>query len=88
MKVLWLHHRISVSVNINAAFLNVSANGFNDGLQRHNKLPCENCLVVEVYACLKIKTGAAIGAARGILNSVTPKRKIEKFNNFNHAKNR
>ena len=88
MKVLWLHHRISASVNINAAFLNVFADGFNDGLQPHNKLPCEYCLVVEVYACSKIKIGAAIGAARGILNSLTPKRKIEKLDNFNHAKNR
>ena len=32
--------------------------------------------------------GAAIGAAKGILNSVNPKRKIDKFDNFNHAKNR
>ena len=88
MTVLWLHHRISASVNINAAFLNVFADGFKDGLQPHNKLPCEYCLVVEVYACSKIKIGAAIGAARGILNSLTPKRKIDKLDNFNHAKNR
>ena len=88
MKVLWLHHRISSSININAAFLNVSSDGFNDGLQPHNKLPWGYCLVVKVYACSKIKIGAAIGAAKGILNSVNPKRKIDKFDNFNHAKNR
>ena len=45
-------------------------------------------LVVEVYACSKIKIRAPIGAATGILNSVTPKRKIETFDNFSHAKNR
>ena len=39
MKVLWLNHRISASFNINAAFLNVSVDGFKEGLQAHNKLP-------------------------------------------------
>ena len=41
VKVLWLHRRISASININAhgRSLNVSVDGFNEGLQLHNKLP-------------------------------------------------
>ena len=39
--VLNLHHRIS------AAFINISADGFNDVLQPHNKLPWEYCLVLK-----------------------------------------
>ena len=47
VKVLWLHHRISSSMNINATFLNVSVDGYNEGLQPHNKLPWEYCLALK-----------------------------------------
>ena len=47
VKVLWLHHRISAAIDINAAFLNVSVDGFNEGLQPHNKVPWEYCLALK-----------------------------------------
>ena len=47
MKVLWLHGRNSASFNINATFLNVSVDGFNEGIQPHNKLPLEYCLALK-----------------------------------------
>ena len=45
--VLNLHHRISAAININAAFINISADGFNDVPQPHNKLPWEYCLALK-----------------------------------------
>ena len=46
VKVLWLQHRISASVIINA-FLIAFVDGFSKGLQLHNRLLWEYCLALK-----------------------------------------
>ena len=50
-----MHHRISAAININAAFLNVSVDGFNEGLQPHNKVPWELSKLQKLKIGLTIK---------------------------------